>query len=58
MGEISDPKHRVVTKAQLDAGWLEMRRGITYHRKFQVLRDNGDGTYVVAEPKPQIPRRL
>ena len=53
-----EPRYRIVTKDQLAVGWMEMHHGITYHREFRVIRDRGDGTYVVAEPKPQIPARL
>ena len=42
---------RLITAAQLSEGYLERRGMIAYPRRYEVLRDNEDGTYFVSDPE-------
>ncbi len=41
----------LVTGAQLSEGYHEKRGQFIYARRFDVIRNNMDGTYIVAKPK-------
>jgi len=43
-------KWRIVTREQLQEGYLTYANGVVLHHNYLVLEKRSDGTYLVAEP--------
>jgi len=48
-------RYRVVTKEQINEGYVVVDGTHAIHRHFNVIKKNRDNTYVVEEPEPEPP---
>lgn len=43
---------RLITSVELSEGYYDRRGWLAVRRDYEIVRDNGDGTYVVRDPEP------
>ncbi len=43
----------LITQSQLSEGYYERRGMIGWNRRYRVIRDNGDGTLIVIDPRSE-----